>query len=267
MTRSSGKLVFESLVVEVALVGVVARVFVTWCGRAPGLQSSVVEPMDRAQITFRFDCWRMVCAGVLESAANTFLLLMAVRNFEAGAVAKALVAGGGSFGLLLSPLAVSLVERSRWPATQGAARILLVGAASCVVAAAFPYLSLFVLGSVLAMTTSSAVIPLMTQVYHDNYPETERGKLYARTFMLRIGGALAFSWLGGRFLDADPGGFRWLLLTFSLAFALAAAAVIRIPSQPLHLSGGRHPLHALRFVRNDRLFRQTLIVWMFMGFA
>ncbi len=209
----------------------------------------------------------MVFAGVLESAANTFLLLMAVRNFEAGALAKAAVAAGGSVGLLLSPLAVSLVERRRWPATLGAARILLLGGVACAVAAAVPSLWLFVPASVLAMTTSSAVIPLMTQVYHDNYPAAERGKLYARTFMLRIGAAMAFSWLGGLFLDAYPGGFRWLLLIFCLAFVLAAVVVRRIPSQPLHLSGGTHPLHALRFVREDRLFRQTLIVWMLMGFA
>lgn len=209
----------------------------------------------------------MVFAGVLESAANTFLLLMAVRNFEAGAFAKAAVAAGGSVGLLLSPFAVSLVERRRWPATVGAARILLLGGLACALAAAVPVLWLFVPACVLAMTTSSAVVPLMTQVYYDNYPAAQRGKLYARTFMLRIGAAMTFSWVGGLFLDAYPEGFRWLLLTFCLAFVLTALLVRRIPSQPLHLSGGAHPLHALRFVREDRLFRQTLIVWMLMGFA
>jgi len=227
----------------------------------------MVLPADRAQQTFRLDCGRMVFAGVLESAANTFLLLIAVRHFEAGALAKALVAAGGSVGLLLSPLAVSWVEYHRWPATRGAARILFLGSAACAVAALFPTLWLFVPASVLALATSSAVIPLMTQVYHDNYPTAQRGKLYSRSFMLRIGAAMAFSWLGGMFLDAYPQGFRWLMLVFSVAFALAAGFVRKIPSNPLQLSGGTHPLHALRFVREDRLFRQTLIVWMFMGFA
>lgn len=209
----------------------------------------------------------MAFAGVLESAANTFLLLIAMRHFQAGALAKAWVAAGGSVGLLLSPVAVRWVEKQGWPATLGAAQILFAGAAACAIAAALPFLWVYVPATVLAMATSSAVIPLMTQVYHDNYPEAERGKLYARTFMLRIGASMGFSWLGGWFLDAYPDHFRALLVSFGTAFALAAALVHRIPSRPLHDSGGTHPLHALRFVREDRLFRHTLIVWMFMGFA
>ena len=226
-----------------------------------------VTHAERARQTFRLDCGRMAFAGVLETAANTFLLLIAVRHFQAGAMAKAWVAAGGSVGLLLSPVAVRWVEKQGWPATLGAARILFAGAGACAIAAALPILWVYVPATVLAMATSSAVIPLMTQVYHDNYPEAQRGKLYARTFMLRIGASMGFSWLGGWFLDAYPDNFRALLLSFGAAFAMAAALVHRIPSQPLHDSGGTHPLHALRFVREDRLFRHTLIVWMFMGFA
>ncbi|MBX3731486.1 MAG: MFS transporter [Verrucomicrobiae bacterium] len=226
-----------------------------------------VSPADRARITFRQDCGRMVCAGVLESAANTFLLLIAVKNLAAGATGKALVAAGGSVGLLVSPVAVLLVTACGWNATSGVARLFLVGAAACALAAAFPTLGIFVPAGMVAMTMSSAVIPLMTQVYHDNYPESDRGRLYARSFMLRIGAALLFSWTGGRFLDWRPDGFPMLLLAFAAAFLVSAWAVRRIPSGPLPRSAGSHPLHALRFVRDDRLFRQTLIVWMFMGFA
>lgn len=209
----------------------------------------------------------MLSVGVLESAGHTFLLLIAVLHFQAGATAKALVAAGGSVGLLMSPVAVNLVERWRWPAALGAARLLMVGALCCAVAALFPQLWVYVTMSVLAMTTGSAIVPLMTQVYQDNYPPDQRGKLYARTFVLRILGAMAFAWAGGRFLDWRPDRFAVLLWCFALAFAVAGWAIGRIPSQPLHLSGGAHPLHALRFVRSDRVFRQTLIVWMFMGFA
>lgn len=229
---------------------------------APGVPSA-----DRANITFRRDCVRMVCAGVLESAANTFLLLIAVRYFAADATAKALVAAGGSIGLLLSPGAVLLVSSRGWPATRGVARIFWVGAAACLLAALVPSVWLFVPASMVAMTASSAVIPLMTQVYHDNYPERDRGRLYSRTFMLRIAGALGFSWAGGWFLDRWPGAVAVLLMAFAAAFAISALAVDRIPSHPIRRADGTHPLHALRYVREDRLFRQTLIVWMFMGFA
>lgn len=227
----------------------------------------LVSPTDRARITFRLDCERMLSAGVLESAANTFLLLIAVKFYAAGAMAKALVAAGGSVGLLLSPVALAFVTRRRWTATQGASRLFLVGAGACLIAAVIPGVWAYVPACMVAMTTSSAVIPLMTQVYHDNYPEVERGKLYARSFMLRIGAALAFSWIGGWFLDWKPSWHPVLLLAFGIAFLVSAWAVSRIPSSPPHGSGGTHPLHAFRFVREDRVFRQTLIVWMFMGFA
>ena len=209
----------------------------------------------------------MIFAGILESAANTFLLLMAVRQFHAGAEAKALVAAGGSLGLLLSPLAVRWVEQVRRPATQGAAQILSLGSVSCALAAVFPSVWVFVPASVLAMATSSAVVPLMTHVYQENYPHDRRGKLYSRSFMLRIAASMGFAWMGGAFLDAYPQGYRWLLMVFCASFALASLLVHKIPSTPLHESGGSHPLHAMRFVREDRLFRQTLIVWMLMGFA
>lgn len=209
----------------------------------------------------------MLCVGVLESAGHTFLLLMAVLHFQAGSLAKALIAGGSSVGLLLSPVAVSLVEKWRWPVALGAARLLMLGAACCLVAAVFDHLWVYVGMSMVAMAAGSAIVPLMTQVYQENYPASERGKLYARSFTLRILGAMGFAWTGGWFLDRWPDWTSLLLLIFAAAFAVAAWAIHRIPSQPLRASGGTHPLHALRFVREDRVFRQTLIVWMFMGFA
>ncbi len=226
-----------------------------------------MSPADRARTTFRFDAGRMFCAGILESAANTFLLLIAVKHFHAGPLPKSFIAAAGSVGLLLSPVAVTLVQRLRWPATLGVSRLFAIGAACFVLMAAAPVLWIYVPLCVVAMTLSSAVIPLMTETYHVNYPADIRGKLYARAFTLRIAGAMLSAWAGGRLLDWRPDAFPALLLTFGAAFAVASWCARRIPSRPLHDDGAAHPLHAMRFVREDRVFRQTLIVWMFMGFA
>jgi MFS family permease len=107
----------------------------------------------------------------------------------------------------------------------------------------------------------------MTQIYQENYPERERGKLFSRTFMIRIATAAVFSELAGRFLTGNLEFFRWLLVVFATAFTLAAFCLAEIPSRPLTASGGTHPFRALRFVRDDALFRRTLIMWMLMGFA
>src|SRR5206468_7107966 len=61
--------------------------------------------------------------------------------------------------------------------------------------------------------------------------------------------------------------FRWLLLVFAGAFAFSSYCLSRCPSRPLTASDGSHPFRALRYARRDRLFRQTLICWMLMGFA
>jgi hypothetical protein len=41
----------------------------------------------------------------------------------------------------------------------------------------------------------------------------------------------------------------------------------RIPSRPLTVLDSRNPMRGLRYLRDDRVFRTTMIVWMLMGFA
>ncbi len=217
--------------------------------------------------TYRFERWRALAAGILEAAGGTFLLLIAVRWFDAGENAKALVAAGGSFGLMLGPWVVAKVETLRWRTSLAAARLMWFGASWLVLMTLWPILPVFVIGSIIAMTTASAAIPLMTQIYQENYPERERGKLFSRAFMIRIASAAAFSEIAGRLLSGHMERFRWLLVLFAFAFAFAGFCIARIPSQPLTASGGTHPFRALRFVRDDALFRRTLVMWMIMGFA
>lgn len=217
--------------------------------------------------TYRYERWRAVTSGIIETAGTTFLLLIAVRWFQAGATAKALVAGGGSLGLMLAPVAVSIVARAGWKTATAASRIAALGAVCFLLMAAFPLLPVFVAGSILGMTASSVAIPLLTQIYQENYPEKIRGHLFSRTFMIRIGVAALFSDLAGRALSGHIERFRILLLVFGAAFAFASYCLSRYPSRCLTAAGGTHPLRALRFARDDALFRRTLVCWMLMGFA
>jgi MFS family permease len=122
----------------------------------------------------------------------------------------------------------------------------------------------------LGMTTAAAIIPLLTQMYQDNYPEQARGRLFSRTVMVRIAMAAGFSHLAGHALDGHMERYRWLLLVFCLALGFAACCLWRCPTRPLPFGredGGSHPFRSMRFVREDPLFRRTLICWMLMGFA
>lgn len=93
---------------------------------------------NRTARTYRYERWRALTSGILEAAGGTFLLLIAVRWFHAGAVAKALVAGGGSFGLMLGPWLVAQVETAGWPVAKAASRVAMIGATGFVVMALFP---------------------------------------------------------------------------------------------------------------------------------
>jgi MFS family permease len=178
-----------------------------------------------------------------------------------------LIASGGSLGLVLSPWVVSRVEKSRWPVSKAAGWMAALGAVAFLIMALLPSLPVYVFGSVVALTASSGAVPLLTQMYQENYPARSRGRLFARTMIIRIASAAAFSELAGRALSGQLHSFRWLLVFFAGASGFAAWCLWRCPSSPLTISGGTHPFRALRYVREDRIFRQTIIAWMFLGFA
>ncbi|MEO7191554.1 MAG: MFS transporter [Vicinamibacterales bacterium] len=222
---------------------------------------------DRTAQTYRYECYRSVASGILETANTTFLLIIAVRWFQAGALAKGCVAAGLGVGYLATPLVVALVESARMPVARAAGYLAAGGGLAILVAAFLPWESVFVVTTILAMAATGAIIPLVTQIYQDNYPDSSRGSFFARTFMIRIVSAAAFSFGGGALLSADIGHFQLMLAFFAAALGFSAWCLWRIPSAPLHLSEGGHPFRALRFVRDDRMFRTTLISWMLMGFA
>ncbi len=219
------------------------------------------------QLTYRYERWRSLSSGILETAGTTFLLLIAVRWFKADSFSKAIIASGGSLGLLLSPWLVSVVGNLGWPTSKAASRLAALGAVSFVIAALFPILPVFAIASVLGMSTASAAIPLLTQMYQENYPEKERGRRFSRTLMIRIATAAIFSELAGRALSGRIEYFPLLLLVFAAAFAFASFCLARCPTRMLTQTKGSHPFRALRYVRDDSLFRLTLICWMMLGFA
>jgi MFS family permease len=226
-----------------------------------------VTGLSRTRLTFRYEALRAIAAGIVETASTTFLVLIAVRWFHAGPLAKGLVASGAGLGYVISPMIVAAVEARQTPVALAASRLSLAGAASLALSAIVPGEWLFVFTSMIAVAASGATSPLLTQIYQDNYPDASRGRFFSRTVMIRILSAAGFAAGAGYILTLDIGYFRILLGLFAAALAFSAWCLSHVPSMPLHLSGGRHPLRAFTYVRDDRVFRTTLISWMFMGFA
>ena len=68
-----------------------------------------------------------------------------------------------------------------WPTSKAASRLAALGAASFILSALFPVLPVYVITCVIGMSTSSAAIPLLTQMYQENYPEQQRGRRFSRS--------------------------------------------------------------------------------------
>jgi MFS family permease len=229
-----------------------------------------VTAEDRKRTTFRNECLRAVGSGVLETAATTFVMLVAVKYFAASREMKSFATVNDKVGLLLSPLVVLGVVALRMRAAKAAAVLMAVGAVGFAIAALAPHVTTLVFGSLLGMTCAAAAIPLTTQIYQDNYPAAERGKLFSRQLTIRIAAAVGFGALAASLLDGPRlGYFPWLMAAYAGAMALSAWTLFRTPSSPLADPGreARNPFYALRFVRDDRTFRNTLIAWMCIGLA
>ena len=86
--------------------------------------------------------------------------------------------------------------------------------------------------------------------------------------MIRIASAAFFSTVAGDALTsralplAIP---NWLLFVFAAALGFASVCLSRCPTGALSHEGHDDPFRGLRYVRQDPLFRRTLICWMLMG--
>src|SRR5688500_6708917 len=216
---------------------------------------------SRTALTYRYECYRAVSAGIIETGGGTFLMLIAVSWFEAGALTKGFVAAGSGLGYLLTPLLVAQVQRAQQPVSQDASRVTLVGAVAMALPALVPWQPLFVVATMVAMAAAGVIIPLLTQIYQDNYPEATRGRFFSRTVMIRIISAATFSYGAGHLLTAELEFFRIVLALFAITLGFSSWCLSHVPSRPLHAPGDTHPFRALRYAKDDPVFQKTLISW------
>ncbi len=225
------------------------------------------DPIERERATFRLERVRALAGGILETAQVTFLLLIATRWFHASPGEKGLLQGASSAGLLLTPLLVSWAAMLGWNAERATAGLFAVAAMAVTVAALLPTLPVFLAGAGIGFLCVAATAPFVASLYSQNYRAERRGDLFSRNIVVRIVVSVAFAWVAGRVLEENPANFRWILGVYAAALALSAWCAWQLPAVPLVRSEGRNPLQAFRWVREDRLFRLTLISWMLMGFG
>ena len=228
----------------------------------------VVPSENPARRTFILDNLRAWPGGCLETLAMTFVVLIAVRVFEADAWQKATLVAASSCGLLLSLFPVQLVRRTGISVNLGTALLWLISAGGLTVAViGGGSFMVFLPAMVVALLCITLSIPLMSQIYRKHYPDRSRGRLFASTAVVRKASALIVALVFGKVLENDLDNFRLILLIYAICCVLMAGCVLAIKPVYLRRSNQVRLFGALEHLRKDRVFRSLLTSWMILGFG
>ena len=222
----------------------------------------------RVKKTYFYENLRAISVGINETAVSTFLLLILVRYFDASATSKSFIAAAPFIGFILSPFSLHIAKYYSLTSNQTAYLLFLISSAGFILAASFDSLLFYIIGVMLGVVAASMTVPLVTQMYQENFPRSKRGRLVSRTVMVRIFISMIFADLAGRALEGRISNYSILLVVYA-ASSLFAAYCLLIPSTKKLLSDKlvKNPLSSLRFVKSDKVFRNTLISWFFIGFG
>lgn len=219
---------------------------------------------------FKVDIPRGFFAGVLEAGFSIFILLIAIRFFEAPNYCKAIIAAGSPIGLILSPLLMSAWGNSQVSEARKCSMLMVACSAFIFLASLGSHVIWFTLCILLAQICLSQIPSLMIRVYSELYSKKERGFRLSITLVLSTLGGMLSSYALGKYLDIKDADPRIALWTLSSAALFCASFHFCMPNLKANTE------KSSRFVRlrnlfdipnEDRLFLRILIAWMILGFG
>ncbi len=114
---------------------------------------------------------------------------------------------------------------------------------------------------------SACAVPFQSQIYQENYPVKMRGRLVARSGMVKIitGGVAAVA--AGAMLNGRISAYPLYIFVVAVAVFFGGYALYQCPATPVQRGRGRELLVGFRALKEERLFRMSIIGWMLAGFA
>lgn len=218
--------------------------------------------------TFRLELLRSVPAGVIETVGTTFAVFLAVSIFAASQTEKAILVASASIGLLLSLFMVQFVRRIGCSINTAISIIAAFSASGFFLAGANPEsLPLYLTGVCIGKLGLTLSLPLYSQIYRRHYPDSNRGRLFAVSGIVRKIAAVAAALIFGFWLRENPNDFHVLLGVYGGCCLLTALCVQAMKPIRLRKTAGVKLFDAFGHVKRDRQFRQILIAWMVLGFG
>ena len=203
--------------------------------------------------------------GMLEFLFLPLAGLVALKYYNASDWQKAFLLAISEAGLIATFIIVPLIRRLKWQATHAAAIFSLLGAVGIAYTAIFSNsLMHYMIGLGFAFFILVLPLPLITQIYRTNFPESKRGKILAIASMLRGCVGIAFALIAGKWIDSDIENFKSLLWIFVAVSSLNAIAFWFMPKVET-VKGSTNPFSAFKWLKKDKKFRTLIVSWMLMG--
>lgn len=231
------------------------------------LEYSSLTTSEIRKRTYRYDLLRGSFEGILSAGIQTFALLIAIRYYNAGEGLKSLIAASPFMGMILSLLLVHYTAGKKIKKSWCSAGPSVLSGICLIVAAWIPSLELYTLMIVIGYICRSAIIPFLTSIYNDNYPQDKRGTHFSKPLLLTVASSALFGVLGSLILEININYFSWVFTFLGISAFAKAFAIKSMPSKIVEKSKYNHPFGNFKYVIKDRGFGYVLLTWFIMGFA
>jgi predicted MFS family arabinose efflux permease len=223
---------------------------------------------ELARRTFLFDNCRCFCAGILELLFNNIALVILIRVFGASMRYKGLLTAAWCVGNFLTSITQTFAAKSLRFTTMNISKMYMFAVAAVVLTAAMvSSMHAFFVLIVLATILFKQPIPLIADVYGQNYSAKERGKRLSIVLMVIPLPIIMFSKLCGRLLDMSLQNYRLFLLVAAIAAIVSGIALGKIPARILPSGETRSIFANFGIIFKDKLFAMMLLWWAFTGVA
>jgi MFS family permease len=225
------------------------------------------DPVHLERVTFFWDRFRGISAGINESVFGTFLLLIAIRVFDASSMQKSILTGALWAGMFLMPVFLWIVSSLRMRSNKACMIYTfttgLLFAASTLAQSA----NHFVLIMVVIMIIGVQGFTLLPRILSENYHPSVRGRRVGTTIMIHGITFLVVSQAFGILLDKNLDNYVWILAMSAFAYFAASFFYFRIPSKPLSKPPSRFPYHSFSLFWRDLNFAKIAVFWSLIEFG
>ncbi|NUN96515.1 MAG: MFS transporter [Candidatus Omnitrophica bacterium] len=226
-----------------------------------------IRMSERGRQTLPWDLIRGGADGAASSFGSTFALLVAINYFNCTPLQKSLIAAGSSLGLGLSVFYATYAHALIGRRSLEAAFPMFLAAMAIGWGALTDDPTTYAAAATLGPMLLGMRVPLLTAIYRENYRDAVRGQVYGLTLVVSALGGVAFTSLGGRFLNGGIERFPWVIC-FTVLFTIAGAmATLQIPSERGPRKPLPNPFAYFKVLRENSTFVAVLISWFLFGLA